>query len=87
MVFGQDTGTIVRQWMMVTHLGAADRKLREEIPKLLAGELRGPGTQASRASILPANATSEDLPNGQPVPSPAELAASISFLNPAQMSL
>ena len=73
--------------MMVTHLGGADRKLREEIPKLLAGELQGPRTQASRAGILPANATSVDLPNGQPVPSPAELTASISFLNPAQMSL
>lgn len=80
-------GTVVRWWMMVTHLGTGDRKLREEIPKLLAGELQGHGKQASRAGILPANATSLDLPNGQPVPSPAELTASISCLNPAQMSL
>lgn len=71
----------------MTRLGTGDRKLREEIPKLLAGELQEHGTQASRAGILPANATSLDLPNGQPVPSPAELTASISFLNPAQMSL
>ena len=86
-VLGWDTGTVARRWMMVTRLGTGDRKLREEIPKLLAGELQGHRTQASRAGILPANATSLDLPNGQPVPSPAELTASISFLNPAQMSL
>ena len=86
-VLGRDTGTIAHQRMTAAHLGAADRKLREEIPKLPAGELQGPGTQASRAGILPANATSVDLPNGQPAPSPAELTASISFLNPAQMSL
>lgn len=51
------------------------------------GTCRHTGCQLSSAGISAARATSLDLCNGQAVPDLAELAASISFLNPAQILL